>query len=128
MRKHFLTIILLVISTIGCTDLVEKPFSEATPDTFFTTEKSIEPIIVGAYAPLRQYIWNYWNISECTADEMQSMFSEDGGSSQYIRLNTHLFHPNEGITTDFSLLDISLNCWFRHFDFLPDGMNEPFYE
>ena len=28
----------------------------------------------------------------------------------------------------FSLLDISLNCWFRHFDFLPDGINEPFYE
>lgn len=99
MKKSLLFLIITGLATLGCTDLVERPESEATPENFFVNEKSVEPIIIRAYAPLRQYTWNYWNVSEATADEMQSRFHED---YWWILLNAHDFTPAHSYIID---------CW-----------------
>ena len=56
---------------LACTNLEEEPFSEATPEKFFTTEKSLEAALVPAYSSLRAYTWNYWNVSQQSSDETQ---------------------------------------------------------
>lgn len=97
MKKSFILLTLIGLATLGCTDLVERPESEATPENFFVNEKSVEPIIIRAYAPLRQYIWSYWSISEITTDEMQAMERE---TNEWRQLNDHVFHPRHNYITD----------------------------
>lgn len=86
----------------ACTDLVETPFSEATPDKFFTNAASFEAALVPAYASLRGYIWNYWNLSEHTSDELQgpTRGGDWGDGGQWVRLNSHDLLPNEGLVND----------------------------
>ncbi|TAE28873.1 MAG: RagB/SusD family nutrient uptake outer membrane protein [Cytophagales bacterium] len=98
MRKFLIPFILIGLSALSCTDLVERPEAEATPENFFVNEKSVEPIIVRAYAPLRQYTWNYWNISEASSDEMQSIFHE---SYWWIPLDNHVFLPTHELINNF---------------------------
>lgn len=83
--------ILLFSLLIGCTDLKEIPYSEATPERFFVNDKSTESLVVSVYSPLRKYIWNYWNINEITSDEVQSRFHEQG---DFVRLNAHEFRAD----------------------------------
>jgi starch-binding outer membrane protein, SusD/RagB family len=86
----------------ACTDLVETPFSEATPDKFFTNAASFEAALVPAYAALRPYIWNYWNLSEHVSDELQgpTRGGDWGDGGQWVRLNSHELLPNEGLVND----------------------------
>jgi starch-binding outer membrane protein, SusD/RagB family len=79
-------------SLIGCTDLKEKPISEATPEQFFVNNASVEGVAIPAYSSLHKYIWNYWNINEVTTDEIQSRWHEEG---YYIRLNSHNFNTGD---------------------------------
>jgi starch-binding outer membrane protein, SusD/RagB family len=87
----------LLFSTIGCTDLIEKNYSELTPEQFLVNQQSVESLIVAAYDPLNKYIWNYWNISEGSSDEMQTNYHEQGS---FIFLNSHNFYPGHDITTN----------------------------
>jgi starch-binding outer membrane protein, SusD/RagB family len=102
-NKFRLTAVLaLALSFTACTDLVEKPYSEATPDNYFVNAASFEAALVPAYASLRNYIWNYWNLSEHTSDELQgpTRGGDWGDGGQWVRLNSHELLPNEGLIND----------------------------
>jgi starch-binding outer membrane protein, SusD/RagB family len=90
------------MSLSACTDLVEKPFSEATPENFFVNAASFEAALVPAYASLRPYIWNYWNLSEHTSDELQgpTRGGDWGDGGQWVRMNNQDLLPNEGLIND----------------------------
>ncbi len=103
LTKFTLTAVLASLMTFtACTDLVETPFSEATPDKFFTNAAAFEAALVPAYASLRGYIWNYWNLSEHTSDEVQgpTRGGDWGDGGQWVRLNSHDLLPNEGLVND----------------------------
>ena len=93
---------LSLMTAVSCTDLVETPFSEATADKFFTNTASFEAALVPAYASLRPYIWNYWNLSEHTSDELQgpTRGGDWGDGGQWVRMNSHDLLPNEGLIND----------------------------
>ncbi len=93
---------LAMVSSFSCTDLEEKTFSEATADKFFVNTASFESAIVPAYASLRPYIWNYWNLSEHTSDELQgpTRGGDWGDGGQWVRLNSHDLLPTEGLIND----------------------------
>jgi starch-binding outer membrane protein, SusD/RagB family len=93
---------LAMVSSLSCTDLEEKTFSEATADKFFVNTASFESAIVPAYASLRPYIWNYWNLSEHTSDELQgpTRGGDWGDGGQWVRLNSHDLLPTEGLIND----------------------------
>jgi starch-binding outer membrane protein, SusD/RagB family len=93
---------LALVSAVACTDLEEKTFSEATPDKFFVNAASFEAALIPAYASLRPYIWNYWNLSEHTSDELQgpTRGGDWGDGGQWVRLNSHDLLPNEGLVND----------------------------
>ncbi len=92
----------LALSFSACTDLVEKPFSEAEPQNYFVNAASFEAALVPAYASLRNYIWNYWNLSEHTSDELQgpTRGGDWGDGGQWVRLNSHQLLPTEGLIND----------------------------
>lgn len=105
MKAKFFKVSLVASSMLtlaACTDLVEKPFSEATSDKFFTNAASFEAALVPAYASLRPYIWNYWNLSEHVSDELQgpTRGGDWGDGGQWVRLNSHELLPNEGLVND----------------------------
>jgi starch-binding outer membrane protein, SusD/RagB family len=105
MKKHILKSSLAAVfmmSAVSCTDLVETPFSEATQDKFFTNAASFEAALVPAYASLRPYIWNYWNLSEHTSDELQgpTRGGDWGDGGQWVRMNSHDLLANEGLIND----------------------------
>jgi starch-binding outer membrane protein, SusD/RagB family len=93
---------LCMLSAFSCTDLEEQTFSEATPEKFFVNTASFESAIVPAYASLRNYIWNYWNLSEHTSDELQgpTRGGDWGDGGQWVRLNSHDLLPTEGLIND----------------------------
>ncbi len=90
------------MSLSACTDLVEKPFSEATAENYFVNAASFEAALVPAYASLRNYIWNYWNLSEHTSDELQgpTRGGDWGDGGQWVRMNNQELLPNEGLIGD----------------------------
>jgi starch-binding outer membrane protein, SusD/RagB family len=99
MKKSLLISSLLVLLlSVSCTNLVEKTYSEASPQDFFVSDKSVEATIISAYAPLKSYTWTYWNISEAVADEMQTMWQED--ASMFVLLNSHQFYPQYSMFSD----------------------------
>ncbi len=105
MKKYILKSSLIaacMMTTFSCTDLVETPYSEATADKFFVNGASFEAALVPAYASLRNYIWNYWNLSEHTSDELQgpTRGGDWGDGGQWVRLNSHDLLPNEGLIND----------------------------
>lgn len=54
----------------GCTDLDEDPASAITPENFFRNEDEILSGLASVYAQLRATLWNYYNLSEVTTDEI----------------------------------------------------------
>ena len=106
MKKYLLRTSLVMaiglLSTTACTDLVEKPFSDATPSNFFVNTASFESALVPAYASLRGYIWSYWNLSQHSSDETQAPTrgGDWGDGGQWVRVNQHTFGPNEGLVND----------------------------
>jgi hypothetical protein len=90
------------MSLSACTDLVEKPFSEAEPQNYFVNAASFEAALVPAYASLRNYIWNYWNLSEHTSDELQgpTRGGDWGDGGQWVRLNNQELLPTENLIDD----------------------------
>jgi len=99
-KTSLVALSLAVISS--CTNLEEKTFSEATPANFFVNTASFESAIIPAYASLRPYIWNYWNLSEHTSDELQgpTRGGDWGDGGQWVRMNSHQLLPNEGLIND----------------------------
>jgi starch-binding outer membrane protein, SusD/RagB family len=105
MKKYILKSSLIaacMMTSFACTDLEEKTFSEATGDKFYVNTKSFESALVPAYASLRGYIWNYWNLSEHTSDELQgpTRGGDWGDGGQWVRLNSHELLPGEGLIND----------------------------
>jgi starch-binding outer membrane protein, SusD/RagB family len=105
MKTNKLTLVAVMAGLMtfsACTDLVEKTYSETTADKFFTNAASFEAAVVPAYASLRNYIWNYWNLSEHTSDELQgpTRGGDWGDGGQWRRLNAHEILPNEGLIND----------------------------
>jgi hypothetical protein len=98
MKKPLLLSILVVLLGSSCTNLVEKPYSEARPQDFFVNEKSIEATIISAYAPLKSYTWTYWNVSECASDEMFKMAYEF--FYEFAPIDKHIFSPSNELMRD----------------------------
>jgi starch-binding outer membrane protein, SusD/RagB family len=88
-KPLLLSFLLVMLLGISCTNLVEKPYSEASPQDFFVNDKSVEATIISAYTPLKSYIWSYWNVSEAASDELVTKFHE--GNSEYRLINLHEF-------------------------------------
>ncbi len=60
----------LQMAFIGCTDLTEVPKDSLTPDNAFRTDAEVLAGVASVYAGLRGTMWEYYNLSEITTDEM----------------------------------------------------------
>ena len=103
--KPWVAICGVVLLLFSCTDLIEKPYSEAQPKDFFVNDKSLEATLIPAYAALRPYTWNYWNATQCSSDETRIIFRE--GFLGLIQLNFHIFNAGN---------EIFLGLWQDLFD------------
>ena len=73
MRRTALQALVLtptLIIGMSCTQLVEAPKDALTPSNTFKTDQEILAGVASVYASLRNMMWNYYNISEITTDEM----------------------------------------------------------
>ena len=55
---------------IGCTNLAEVPRDALTPDNAFHTDPEVLAGVASVYAGLRGTMWEYYNLSEISTDEM----------------------------------------------------------
>lgn len=85
-------------------DLDEKFYSEASPDTFFTSPENIYSILGRPFNQI-QYIWDQkwlWVQEEMTSDEMTAPAQGNDfyNNGEYIRCQEHNLTPNERIITN----------------------------
>ena len=55
---------------IGCTNLTEVPKDALTPDNAFRSDAEVLAGVASVYAGLRGTMWEYYNLSESSSDEM----------------------------------------------------------
>ncbi len=72
-RRVALSALLLVpaqMAFYGCTNLTEVPQDALTPDNAFRSDAEVLAGVASVYAGLRGTMWEYYNLSEITTDEM----------------------------------------------------------
>jgi hypothetical protein len=105
LKKILLTKIIclgLFIAMSGCS-LDEKWYSEAVPDTFFTSRQSVLSVFGRPFTHFRWYLGDdRWGLQELTADVFvkptRGPHWSDGGSFQ--RLHYHTWTPDDGRVWD----------------------------
>ena len=55
---------------VGCTNLAEVPKDALTPDNAFHSDAEVLAGVASVYAQLRGTMWEYYNLSEISSDEM----------------------------------------------------------
>ena len=55
---------------VGCTNLTEVPKDALTPDNAFRSDAEVLAGVASVYAQLRGTMWEYYNLSEISSDEM----------------------------------------------------------
>lgn len=70
-RGRLTPLLLLPVLAVaqGCS-LEENPVSAVTPDNFFTNSEEVMGGLAATYSTLRGTLWNYYNLSEISSDEM----------------------------------------------------------
>ena len=72
-RRVALSALLLVpaqMAFYGCTNLTEVPQDALTPDNAFRSDAEVLAGVASVYAGLRGTMWEYYNLSEISTDEM----------------------------------------------------------
>lgn len=59
-----------VLASLACTSLTETPTSSITPENFYRNETEVLGGLAGVYSQLRNTLWEYYNLSEISTDEM----------------------------------------------------------
>jgi hypothetical protein len=79
LRSKWATLLLVpeaaVLPLVGCTDLEIEPTSAITPENFNQTEQEVLSSLAAIYSPLATannggLLWNYYNLSEVSSDEL----------------------------------------------------------
>ena len=60
----------LLLVTQGCTELGESPLSAITPENFYKTGEEVMGGLASVYSGLQLSLWEYYNLSEITTDEL----------------------------------------------------------
>lgn len=104
--KRKLTIILsllTLITSLGCTDLDEKWYSEVTPDTYFTSKETVYSFLIRSFTHWRWFHgFDRAILQECTTDAM--VVTQKGvhyNDVRYAQLQHHSWdplHPNNAET------------------------------
>ena len=100
-RRGGLRALLLAVApalVLGCTDLTETPKDALTPDNAFKTDAEITAGVASVYAQMRSMMWNYWNLSEITSDEI--LVPTRGGdwydNGRWLEIHRQGWAPNSG--------------------------------
>ncbi len=62
--------LVLTTAVAGCTDLTENPASFIAPSNYYQTSAQVLGGVAGVYSTLRSTMWEYYNLSEISTDEM----------------------------------------------------------
>ena len=85
--------IFALVFVFSCTNLQETPFSEYQTTNYFTNEAAFEKAIVPAYSNLRNYTWQYWNLSQVSGNETTITGQHTFG--EYISIYQRSFRTND---------------------------------
>jgi len=103
MKRTFVASALLVVLTLGCTDLSESPQSAISPGNFYRNEAEVLAGLAGIYAQLRSTLDDYYNVSEISTDEMivptRGQDWYDGGT--WLDLHAQTWTPTSPATGAF---------------------------
>lgn len=106
MKLKYVALALPVVGALALTscDLEEKFYSEASPDTFFTSPENVNSIMARPFQQL-EYLWDnkwIWVQEELTSDEMTcpARGSDFYNNGEYVRCQEHNLNPDERIDTN----------------------------
>ncbi|WP_198405711.1 RagB/SusD family nutrient uptake outer membrane protein [Chitinophaga caeni] len=100
MKKLSSVLLLLIISTVSCTNLDEEPFDILPADKYYQDKNSVIAAVVRPYEHGHWCGWDgdRWLISELTADNFvwtqKGKHGYDGGD--WVRLHGHTWTPDDG--------------------------------
>ena len=94
--------ILLVLSTLSCTDLKEDVYSSVSQEKFFTNERNLLMNAGRAYTKLQSYPeeMTIWSLTELASDEMVAPGRDDGfvmDGGRWAQIQRHVINPNNKI-------------------------------
>ena len=94
----------------ACTDLTETPSSAITPENFYRNEAEVLGGLAAVYSDLtsQQLLWNYYNVSEISSDEM---IVPTRGQDWYDNGRWLEIHRQEWSATSGSGLDDIAGIW-----------------
>ncbi len=99
-RLKYIASALLGLTMLGGCDLDEKFYSEANPDTFYTSEESVYSVLRNPFRHWH-YLYNqrvYWLVQEVTTDEMvnPARASDWYDNGDWVRLHGHTWSSEDG--------------------------------
>lgn len=91
-------------------DMNDKYYSDATPDTFITSEANVTALVGRTFAQWSYYfLWTHWQYQESCTDEFTTPVRLRSGidtwydSGKWIRINDHNWLPDDGWVEDLYL-------------------------
>lgn len=102
-RRATLTALLLVpaqMAFYGCTNLTEVPKDALTPDNAFHSDAEVLAGVSSVYAQLRGTMWEYYNLSEISTDEMivPTRGQDWYDNGRWLEIYKQQWNPNSGAT------------------------------
>src|ERR1043166_1106650 len=85
-----------VLASLACTSLTETPTSSITPDNFYRNETEVLGGLAGVYSQLRNTLWEYYNLSEISTDEMivPTRGQDWYDNGRWLEIHRQLWAPN----------------------------------
>ena len=88
--------------TPACTDLGEDPISSITPENFYRNEDELLGGLAAVYAELRGSLWNYYNLSEISSDELivPTRGQDWYDNGRWLEIHRQAWTPTSGSTLE----------------------------
>jgi hypothetical protein len=102
-RRATLRTLLLVPALMvfdSCTNLTEVPQDALTPDNAFHSDAEVLAGVASVYAAMRGTMWEYYNLSEISTDEMivPTRGSDWYDNGRWLEIYKQAWNPNSGAT------------------------------
>lgn len=98
-----LSLLVLSLFVVTCTNLDETPYSAVTPDNFYQTEAELVSAVMPVYASLRDYGWEgYMFLQEHSSDEIfvPQRGGDWGDGGIWREVHEHKWTPTHGFVGD----------------------------
>ena len=104
-RRVMLSMLLFIpaqMAFYGCTNLTEVPKDALTPDNAFRSDAEVLAGVASVYAGLRGTMWEYYNLSEISTDEMivPTRGQDWYDNGRWLEIYKQNWTPNSGSTLE----------------------------